>query len=204
MERGIWMLASVVAAAFLVIGCGSGSGSGTGSPAKSNPDTLVTTTAADAVYSLERQINPKVGSYWASWWANVKTIKQTGPMQVTIALKKPDVIFPQMMATPAGTIESKAYLMKEGSKYGTPDGGVDCTGPFSLKKWNKGQSIVLARNANYWDTSLQAHANEVTFAFLDNEATRASALQSGQVDGTFEVPPTAINSLRSEERRVGQ
>src|SRR5947209_4925279 len=279
MERGIWMLASVVAAAFLVIGCGSGSGSGTGSPAKSNPDTLVTTTpapsgqiskftwalsyeptsldyayaynyaentvlsnvceslmrltpdykiapslatsathpnattwvynlrsgvhfndgttmtAADAVYSLERQINPKVGSYWASWWANVKTIKQTGPLQVTIALKKPDVIFPQMMATPAGTIESKAYLMKEGSKYGTPDGGVDCTGPFSLKKWNKGQSIVLARNANYWDTSLQAHANEVTFAFLDNEATRASALQSGQVDGTFEVPPTAINSL---------
>ena len=154
-----------------------------------------TMTAADAVYSLQRQIDTKVGSYWASWWANVKSVAATGPLQVTITLKKPDVIFPQMMATPAGTIESKAYLLKQGSKYGTPDGGLDCTGPFALKAWNKGQNIVLTRNPHYWDASLRAHAREADFVFLDSEATRASALASGQVDGTFEVPPADISNL---------
>jgi|SRR4051794_5714506 peptide/nickel transport system substrate-binding protein len=154
-----------------------------------------TMTADDAVYSLKRQIDSKVGSYWGSWWANVKTIDQTGPMQVTITLKKPDVIFPQMMATPAGEIESKAFLTEQGSKYGTPDGGLDCTGPFALKTWNKGQSIVLQRNPNYWDHPLRARSQQVEFVFLDSETTRASALQSGQVDGTFDVPPSDINNL---------
>lgn len=153
-------------------------------------------TAADAVFSLRRQLDPKVGSYWAGWWANVASVSQTGPLQVTVKLKRPDVIFPQMMATPAGQVESMAYVQREGSKYGTPDGGVDCTGPFRLAKWNKGVGITLLRNPHYWDASLRAKAAEVDFSFLDSEATRTSALVSGQVDGTFEVPPTAISQLQ--------
>jgi peptide/nickel transport system substrate-binding protein len=151
--------------------------------------------ASDVVFSLQRQLDKKVGSYYAGWWANVKSVRQTGPMQVTVTLSEPDELFNSMMATPAGGIAEKAYVQKKGSAYGTPDGGVMCTGPFKLQSWEKGQRIVLTRNAGYWDTALTPRAEKVTFPFLNNQTTRVSALVSGQVDGTWEVPATSIGQL---------
>lgn len=152
-------------------------------------------TAADVVFSLRRHLDPKVGSYWGSWWANVKSVEKTAPMEVTVTLKRRDVIFPQMMATPAGAIESAAFVRKQGAKYGTPDGGLNCTGPFRLAKWSKGQNIKLVRNEGYWDSEHRARAAEADLSFLVAEATRTSALESGQVDGTFDVPPSALDKL---------
>lgn len=152
-------------------------------------------TADDVVFSLRRHLDPKVGSYWGSWWGNVKNVEKTGPMEVTVTLTRPDVIFPQMMATPAGAIESAAFIRKQGAKYGTPDGGLNCTGPFRLERWSKGQGIKLVRNDRYWDTEHRALAAEADLSFLVAEATRTSALESGQVDGTFDVPPSALDKL---------
>jgi peptide/nickel transport system substrate-binding protein len=151
--------------------------------------------ASDVVFSLQRQLDKKVGSYYAGWWSNVKNVTQTGPMQVTVTLSTPDELFNSMMATPAGGIGEKAYVQKKAATYGTPDGGVMCTGPFKLASWEKGQRIVLTRNPDYWDRALTPRADKVTFPFLNNQTTRVSALVSGQVDGTWEVPSTSIGQL---------
>ena len=50
-------------------------------------------TAADAVASMQRIMDPTVGSAWASVYQNVDSITQTGPMEVTVKTRIPDSQF---------------------------------------------------------------------------------------------------------------
>jgi peptide/nickel transport system substrate-binding protein len=153
--------------------------------------------ANDVVASLERHLNPEVGSYWSAVYENVTSIKATGPMQVTVTTKKPEALFNNYMAASPGTIESAATLKKDGANYGNPSTGVNCTGPFSLDSWNSGTDITLKKFNDYWDPALKAKANEVKFVFLPDSNARVNALKSGAVDGSWQVPSNAIDQLKS-------
>lgn len=154
-------------------------------------------TAEDVVYSLQKATEPT--SYWANWFVNVRSIERTAPDEVTVTLKRPDAIFNKMMATAAGVVVEKAYATEKGDAYGTPDGGVMCTGPFRLDRWNKGDSIVMTRNDGYWDPSRRAHAKTLELRFVPDESTLTSALQSGDIDGTFSAPLSGVEQLRSSQ-----
>lgn len=154
-------------------------------------------TADDVVASLRRHLDPAVGSYWASAFTNVKSVEKTGPMQVTVTLARPDSLFNQYMAVSPGTIESAGTLAAGGADYGNASKGVNCTGPFSLSSWKRGQDITLQRFDDYWDASLKARSKQVRFVFLDDPSTRVNALASGQVDGGWGVPANAFGQLRT-------
>ena len=154
-------------------------------------------TADDVVASLQRHVDPKVGSYWASVYRNVKSIAKTGDAEVTVTLAQPDSLFNQYMAASPGTIESAKTLQQDGADYGNSTAGVNCTGPFSLKSWDSGNSITLERYDDYWDASLKAKAGEVEFVFLPDANTRTNAWAAGQVDGGWQVPPNAYAQLRN-------
>ncbi|MER6175857.1 ABC transporter substrate-binding protein [Streptosporangium sp. NPDC001681] len=156
-----------------------------------------TLTADDVVASMRRHLDPKVGSYWVSAYTNVDKIEKTGPMEVTVHLKQPDQLFNEEMGTSAGTIESAASLAKEG--YGTPDVGVNCTGPFSLDSWQKGQSINLKKFDDYWDPSLVPKVNTIKNVFIPDPAARVNALLSGEVDGGYLLPPPGFPKLRTAD-----
>src|SRR5262249_27837623 len=91
----------------------------------------------------------------------------------------------------------KAYVVAKGSAYGTPQGGVMCSGPFKFGSWVRGQSLTIVRNPHYWDTSLEPHVGQIKFAFISDPTTLTSALLSGAVDGTFASPPTDLARLQS-------
>ncbi|MFI6601422.1 ABC transporter substrate-binding protein [Nonomuraea sp. NPDC050536] len=152
-------------------------------------------TAADVVASLRRHLDPGVGSYWTTAYRNVKSVDQTGPLQVTVTLKKPDSTFNKYMAASPGTIESAATLAKRGKDYGNPAKGVNCTGPFAFDSWTAGQSITLKRFDGYWDPKLKARSERVKFVFLPDPNTRISAFQTGEVDGGWMLPPNAYAKL---------
>ncbi|WP_067139541.1 ABC transporter substrate-binding protein [Microtetraspora malaysiensis] len=154
-----------------------------------------TLTADDVVASMRRHMDPKVGSYWVSVYQNVDKIEKTGPMEVTVHLKKPDQLFNEEMGTSAGTIESAASLAKEG--YGTPDVGVNCTGPFSFESWQKGQSINFKKFAGYWDKALEPKVNTLTMVFIPDPAARVNAMLAGEVDGGYLLPPPGFAKLRT-------
>ncbi len=156
-----------------------------------------TLTADDVVASLNMHLRPEVGSYWASVFRYVKSIKKTGPMEVTVTLTQPDSMFNQYMAVSPGTVESAAFLKKSGRDYGNPSTGVNCTGPFAFDSWKSGQSITLTRYDNYWDPSLQAKAGSVKFVFLQDPNTRVNAWQNGEVDGGWAVPANAYAQLQN-------
>ncbi|MFE7331848.1 ABC transporter substrate-binding protein [Streptomyces sp. NPDC057565] len=154
-----------------------------------------TMTPEDVAYSLRRHMDSKLGSYWAEVYRNVTSVKVTGAHRVTVRLTRPDSLFNQLMATPPGVVASKAYVEKQGSKFGTPDGGLDCTGPFKLAKWTKGQSITLTRFDGYWDTAHAAKTKNLEFAFLADPSTEANALVSGEVDGSYNIVATSLPKL---------
>lgn len=154
-----------------------------------------TLTAQDVAYSLNRNVDPAVGAYTSAAYQNVKSITATGPLQVTVKLKQPDTLFNSMLASTGGVIDSKAYIEKEGKKYGSPSGGVDCTGPFSLDSWQQGSSIMLTAFGDYWDSSLKPKAGSVTFKFYEDPSARATALKTGAVDGYFFLTPSGSETL---------
>jgi peptide/nickel transport system substrate-binding protein len=151
-------------------------------------------TADDVVYSLKTTMGP--ASYWSGWFGNVRSVERSGPDEVTVTLKRPDSIFNKMMATAAGIVVERAYAEEKGDAYGTPDGGVMCTGPFEFQRWNKGDSIVMTRNENYWNPSGRAHARTLELRFVPDESTLTSALLSGDIDGTFSAPLSGVSQLR--------
>ena len=69
------------------------------------------------------------------------------------------------------------------------------TGPFILKDWKKGQQIDLVRNPNYnsppADANNQgpAYLDGITWRFLSDSSVRWQALQSGEAQAIFNIPP---------------
>ncbi|MDH6109338.1 peptide/nickel transport system substrate-binding protein [Kitasatospora sp. MAP12-15] len=149
-------------------------------------------TADDAVYSLQRQMDPNNAAAWATVFQNVDSISKTGPLQVTVKLKSPDSQFPQYMATAAGVVASEAAIKAAGKDWGS--GTVDCTGPYKLGSWNKGQSLELDRFDGYWGT--KAKSQKVVFQFLKDPSARTNAMLSGEVDGGYLIPTESYDRLR--------
>ncbi|UKY54157.1 ABC transporter substrate-binding protein [Streptomyces inhibens] len=156
-------------------------------------------TADDVVASLRRNLDPATASVWAYPFRNVKSVAKSGPLEVTVTLAKPDSTFNKYLAASPGTVESAATLAKAGKDYGSPKGGVNCTGPFSFSSWTPGQSLVLKRFDGYWNPKLKAKARQAKFVFLGDPTTRVNAFQSGEVDGGWMVPPGAYAQLRSSQ-----
>lgn len=154
-------------------------------------------TAADVVASMNRHLDPAVGSSWYSVYQNVVSIEQTGDRQVTVTEALPDSQFNLAMGGSAGVIESAATLEAVGADYGNSTGGVNCTGPFSLAEWKSGESITLERYDGYWDEELRARSGEVEFLFMNDATARVNALKSGEVDGGWMIPWDAVAQLEA-------
>ncbi|MFD3538613.1 ABC transporter substrate-binding protein [Streptomyces sp. NPDC058662] len=156
-----------------------------------------TMNADDVVASLRRQMDPATGSPWGSAFKNVDSVEKTGPLEVTIRLGKPDVLFHELLAASPGTVVSAASLATSGKDYGTPKGALNCTGPFSLAQWTQGDSITLRRNPAYWDKELVPKSGSVKFTFIEDAAARVNAFLSGTADGGYMVPSTSFALLRA-------
>lgn len=152
-------------------------------------------TAEDVAFSLKRQMDPATGSFWALWFQYVQDVSVTGPNEVTVSLTQPDYVFPEMMSTAAGAVVSEAYVTQAGSAYGTPNGGVMCSGPYSLESWKAGEGITLLANPDYWDTALQPKAERIEFTFNRDPSAVTNGLVTGAIDGSWEAPLAGFNQL---------
>ncbi|MBS1678283.1 MAG: ABC transporter substrate-binding protein, partial [Actinobacteria bacterium] len=94
----------------------------------------------------------------------------------------------------------KKYVEEKGSSYGSPQGGVMCTGPYELKKWAAGSEIDLTRNPDWWNAANRKQwPKTATFTFVTDPETSTSALTSGEIDGEFNVPAAALTTLSASQ-----
>ncbi|WP_025132686.1 ABC transporter substrate-binding protein [Leucobacter sp. PH1c] len=154
-------------------------------------------TAADAVASMRRHLDPAVGSSWNSVYQNVASIEQTGEREVTVTTTIPDSQFPLGMGGSAGVIESAATLAAAGADYGNSSAGVNCTGPFQFDSWKAGERISLSRFDGYWDAELRAKSAQFDFVFMADATARTNALKSGEADGSWLLPLDAVANLEA-------
>lgn len=154
-------------------------------------------TATDVAASLNRHLDPEVGSFWYSAYANVKSIEQTGDYEVTITTTQPDAILNESLSGAAGVIESAATLEEAGADYGNATGGVNCTGPFALEHWSSGEKLSFSRFEDYWDKDLRAKAAKLDFVIMTDPVARVNALKSGEIDGGWMIPSNAITELQA-------
>jgi len=82
------------------------------------------------------------------------------------------------------------------------------TGPFMISEYVPKDHLVLVKNPNYnWAPEFMMHQgpaylDKVTFRFYPDAATRAPALEAGEVDVMGEIPPIDANRLMSDPRFV--
>jgi peptide/nickel transport system substrate-binding protein len=142
-------------------------------------------TAEDAAFSMNRIMDPKLAAPLAFFTPNVKSVKATGPYELTVKLSKPDPIFRYCAAILVGGVASKKAIESDGKKAGTPKTGMIGTGPFKFVSWERGQEVVLERNDDYWNKERLPKVKRLVVKILADESTMISSLQTGEVDGTF-------------------
>ena len=73
------------------------------------------------------------------------------------------------------------------------------TGPFRLRAWHKGDSIVLERFDGYWGRP--ARLARVTFRIVPDPSTALAALRAGDIDGFANFPaPESLAELAQDAR----
>lgn len=154
-------------------------------------------TAEDVVFSLRRSAAPE--QLVSFIYANVSSIEVTGPMEVTVNFKEPDSLFNNEMANFAGMVMEKAYTEKAGKTVGTAAGGIMCSGPFKLVEWMAGDHIKIARNDTYWNKARLPLAGEIKFTFVTDSDAYIQAMKAGEIDGSYEISPSAIQALSGAE-----
>lgn len=153
-------------------------------------------TADDVVYSLERNMNPE--SQWYSAFALISSIEKTGDLEVTVHFNAPDSTFRDAISGQGGAVMSKAYGEQVGAALGTSEGGLMCTGPYQIAEggWTPGSQIATTANENYWGgTPL---VSELTYVFVTDSTTLATALTEGEIDGAINVSPTTRSTLEGD------
>jgi peptide/nickel transport system substrate-binding protein len=153
-------------------------------------------TAADAAYSLDR-IWKNPGAPANFLYQFVSSITASGPRTVVVTFSKPDELFWKEMSSQAGMVIEKAYAERAGSKLGTAQGGIMCSGPYELKSWQPGSSITLTANEHYWNASLRPKVATVKVSFVTDTAALTAGLLSGEFDGAYELPAALVPRLRS-------
>lgn|GEM_PF-1425633 len=63
------------------------------------------------------------------------------------------------------------------------------SGPYKLKKWQKGERIILERKSDWWgavldkeNTFFKANADEIQFEIINDNQTAINALKAGEID----------------------
>ncbi len=125
-----------------------------------------------------------------------KSIEALDDLTVKFTLCSSEVAFPSKVAFSAFQIHPSEYLESTG-------GGGDAlisnpigTGPYKLEKWQKGDSVIMTRNEEYWGE--KANAKTLVFRWQKEGAARLLELQSGTVDGIDNPTPDDFATIKAD------
>jgi peptide/nickel transport system substrate-binding protein len=163
-------------------------------------------TPADVVYSLERNTNTKLGGFYGLVFNRVASIQATGSSQVTITLKQPDYWLPGELASIPGVVIEKNFAQQQGKNYGTPAGGIMCTGAYMFKSFKPGVGVTAVANPHYWNSSVKPLVKQILLKGAPDISSFTSAMLTGAIQGSYNSGgvPTLSQLQHSETVRVYQ
>lgn len=126
--------------------------------------------------------------------ANVESATAEDPKTVVVKLTKPSLFWLYDMAGSAGIVIDPAGLSTLADK---PMG----SGPFIFDKHERGTSLRLKRNADYWGTP--SRIDEVTFRYIADANAMSSAMLSGDLDIISDLTaPEALDQFKDPKYTI--
>lgn len=125
----------------------------------------------------------------------IKEIAAVDELTVQFTMCVPDPAFPSKAAFSAFSIQPKEWIeaaMVSREILEHPVG----TGPYVLDSWNRGDSIVMKKFADYWGDP--AVTDTLVFRWASEGAARLLELQSGTVDGIDNPSPDDFDVIRND------
>lgn len=147
-------------------------------------------TAEDVRYTLETIRDPDFGAPLRSLYEPIESVEVSDPLTVEIALREPYA--PLLSYLDVGIV---------------PQGSADLgsspigTGPYRLKRWERGSSILLEANRAFWG-GVPA-IREIELVVVPDNTARAQAFEAGDLDLVQSpLSPQDIRRLSSDPRFV--
>jgi peptide/nickel transport system substrate-binding protein len=159
---------------------------------------------ADAVkFNYERQLDPnndynKIGTWklQPQFAGNIVVpIEVIDDQTVKISFKQklpPDLSLAYMITAPH-EMESPTAIQSAREQYADHPVG---TGPYKFASWDRGQRIVLERNADYW--GIMPQYDRVVLVPITDPDARLAALQAGTVDINMDISGDQLTSIRND------
>jgi peptide/nickel transport system substrate-binding protein len=139
-------------------------------------------TAQDVKFAWERaaDANTKPVNPHRDYWDPVRSIDvvDDATVKVTLGSYSDNWLF-HMAAGSAAIVQSKSAATNTTNPIGT--------GPFKFGQWNRGASLTLTRNDDYWGT--KANLRDIEFRFIPDANAMVNALKAGDIDaiGQFQA-----------------
>jgi peptide/nickel transport system substrate-binding protein len=151
-------------------------------------------TSGDVVHTLETLLDPDFGAPLRSLYEPIARVEATDTHTVVIHLEKPYA--PLLSYLDVGIVPRGA---DENGKLGSRPVG---TGPFRLKRWDRGSKIVLEANRDYWGGP--PGVDEIEMVIVPDNTARAQAFEAGDLD-VIQSPlsPQDIRRLSADPRFQG-
>lgn len=149
-------------------------------------------TSADVKFTLEAIMNPDNVSEIASNYEDITSIETPDDATVKITLKAPNVAMLDYLTIgilPKHLLDGKDLVTDSFNQ--NPVG----TGPYKLTSWDKGQSITLKRNTDYFVG--EPNIETIIFKIVVDEKARALQLQSGELD-LAQITPQDAEQFRDD------
>jgi peptide/nickel transport system substrate-binding protein len=148
-------------------------------------------TSEDWKFTYDTVMNDKWQIISREIWNNVDTVETPDELTVRINFAKPDARWRDMLAT---AVLPKHIL--EGENFNKVfNDEITGSGPYKFESWNKGQSLTLVRNENYWGEA--PSIEKITYRFIPDTNSLKAALRSGEVQ--FINPPPDIGLIQELE-----
>ena len=123
-------------------------------------------------------------------------IAAVDPGTVKFTLCYPDPAFPSKVAFSVFSILDKDHLdLTKGDSVAISD-NPNGTGPYKVKTWNRGDSVVFEAFDGYWGE--KAKTPNLIFRWSEQSAQRLLELQSGNVNGIDNPGPDDIASIEAD------
>ncbi|WP_432177393.1 ABC transporter substrate-binding protein [Streptomyces sp. NBC_00063] len=151
-------------------------------------------TAEDAKFSIER-----VASHWTvaqkSQMSVVDTVRVVAPDELKVTLRKPSNDWLFRMTTRVGAMFSRTGVKKLPTE---PVG----TGPYVVKRWNRGDSITLARRDDYRGRA--PHFKTVALKYFKDPTALNNALLTNTVNviGAMQSPDSLYRFENNPKYKV--
>ena len=161
-------------------------------------------TADDVVFSFGRIKQPQ--GTMQIYVANIADVKKVDDHTVDFMLSGPHPILLRNIAD--FRIMSKAWSEKNRSQniqdYKSKEEtyasrNTNGTGPYLINGWEPDKRIVFTVNKDWWG-KLDGNVTDVIYTPIKSDATRVSALLSGEVDLVTDLPTQDVERLRKEPK----